>query len=315
MSSPDRPQWQEQAQRYLLPKWGTTIPLDLHERDLPLYSKNGRPLSERLTQRNLAEVASDFIDSPYDDMRKDGVQNDSAYKSVMQDFKEGLGVISYVRSKLHPYDRRPTFAVMDSVINAVSILPYFLVMRADGTPLKNGEIPDDIAAAAKIARGFDIPFDIQRALLINTRYTGKKVPPSSFWQSAEGVVNHVFQNDLLVGEETIIDANGKRKKISCPASRPNIARAAEVIWEEPTEYMEAAGERLSDLGISDSDFARLQKMGLAHAVLDVEEAIFLDAQQSRSDTSSKRREERLKTIFYRTQATALANYNAALGRQ
>ena len=138
--------WQD-AVHARMPKWGTTQPLTPSELRPVLYAKDGRSIQEDRTKRNPAGVP--FVDRVLTFPERKGLKgNHSSYVGISEEFDNILAMVSHIRSVVHPYERRLTFDGVSNVVNTLTNLSTFLVLRADN-PIRNGEIPTEIAAVTK----------------------------------------------------------------------------------------------------------------------------------------------------------------------
>jgi hypothetical protein len=201
MASPDRPNWQTEAQSFI-PKWGTHEPIIATDFELlpPLFDVSGRPVFEDETP-NPAGVPFVEKDITIPDSRYGLKGNDSAHRTVSRDLRMIRGMLSHIRSVMRPYDRKGiSVSTLDEVIYTASALPYFMILRADN-PVKNGELDTAVAGVAKVARGIEIPYSIHAVENIARRYAGGGKMNTDYMQDPTTFYDYVNENGLLISED------------------------------------------------------------------------------------------------------------------
>src|SRR6266403_960570 len=191
--SQERPAWKDEAQA-LISKWGTQEPLSWDELMTPIYGSTGRNTLEKTDPAiNIAGVPNEFRPVHLGDSREGSNANKSAMGAVNSNLDSMLGTLSYVRSIIHPYRKKPTLEGIANVISAAVMLSNYLVWRARN-PLENGEIPTDIAGLVAVARGLSIPFDqIAMGEMMQKDYgSSVQVTSESIVESVKSFVGHVF---------------------------------------------------------------------------------------------------------------------------
>jgi hypothetical protein len=290
-------------------KWGTRQPLKLSEFMPDLYGRDGRPVREGETESNPAGVLNAHRILNFPERR--GLEgNHSAYEAVSEEFDQSLATISYVRSVVFPYGSEITREGLVDVASTLNFLSDFLVLRADN-PVRNGEIPTDIAGVTKIARGFMKPYDKFTLAKIGERYTGIAPVQPDFFVDENAFMSYIVKNNLLLTQEN--RAHGK----ACPAPLPVIAKVERVFLTEQAPGMEDAGERL---GLSVEEIMRARNFGraLRRALLEQQVSDFMRDLPQRlphmpTYVRSGIQRERMQTEKIITNNVAIAN--KALGRR
>ena len=248
----------EMQSQLSVPKWGTTEPVTaLGITSRPLYDTNGRPVKE-VVELNMFDVPFDYEHGLADGGRDQYPVNVSAYKEIIKVWPEALGIMSLLRSTIHPYTAKITAGGIIGTLNAANALPAWMAYRADSTT-QPGLILPEVSAIAKIERGAVAPY--HPTIMQDIVTLKPNLPPDPL--TTHDYVHRVFMGGssgkkFLVGDEY----PGLYHPIkACPAPRKKITEFAEVLFDGPAPNMKEMRERL---GLSRDDIQRLKVFGNAY---------------------------------------------------
>lgn len=244
----ENPKWRRRVER-MTPQWGQTsfLPYEVFSR-IQLVGESGRPFIES-SSYNPAQVPNEMVPSVHSD-REGLLVNISAFREVAGVFDDVKGLVSHIKNTLVPYKSEATPTDISQVINTLTWLPYWMVMRAD-EPIQNGHIPTYITAAAKTSEGAARIFTYIEGMQIGLGKSPKKGSMAyRTTTNSEPFVREVFNNGYLVSE----DHYGTKGITACPAPEQMIKDFAETLFEKPSKKEDEIGERL---GLSSAEIQRV----------------------------------------------------------
>jgi|GEM_PF-5054419 len=248
MKAQESPHWSVDPQTYV-ESWGTTNPLSLKDINPDIFDNTGRPVKE-FEDPNPAGVP--FVKKAFAQpgSRRGKETNHSAYLAVAPDLRVSLGILSVLYSRILGHRRsNPTLEDHSQVLNAGIMLAAWYVLKADN-PMKNGEVPPEIAGVAKICRGLAVPFQRIEDSEVENRYgrSENTAPDTSFMKGPEAFYQFAEEKSILINSQDM----------ACPASRDVIIRGARVMFGEEAV---GAAEAEALLGLSAKEIERIKDLG------------------------------------------------------
>lgn len=284
MTAEQRPEWKVRAQDLLGPKWGANSSLTLMEYfNKPVFGDFGRPHVEsflRTTKNNVADVQtrSDRIAN-----RTHPVKVDAHEARVP--YYERAAVLFYRMMEVVCPDRQIQVEDMRTVVEAISVIPQFMVWKSDN-PLPSADVDNVFLASTQMAAGLI-------TLFLDPEFTPTEVP------SDEDAIDHYFRTLIM---KRALDNDILEE--SCPATPREIKDGLRGLSLIPDKLnLTQDDDLLFEAILESSTLERLKKLGKADTAI-MEMRL---RGRARNRPSSK---EKIETVF-----SGISEINEALGRE